>query len=56
MQLIWGSDGRAVRDVFVAAKQIVRNGQLTGVDLETLKTEAAKAQKALLRRLSRAGG
>ena len=56
MQLIWGSDGRAVRDVFVAAKQIVRNGQLTGVNLETLKTEAAKAQKALLRRLSRAGG
>lgn len=52
MQLIWGSNGQAVRDVFVAGNQIVRDGRLTGIDLNDLRQEAAEAQKALL---SRAG-
>lgn len=52
MHLIWGSSGKAVRDVFVAGNQIVRDGRLTGIDLEDLRQEASKAQKALL---SRAG-
>lgn len=50
MHLIWGSDGRAVRDVFVAGTQIVKDSKLTGIDLDDLQEEAAKAQKALLLR------
>lgn len=50
MHLIWGSNGRAVRDVFVAGNQIVRDGKLTGIDLDDLRSEASKAQEALLRR------
>ena len=50
MQLIWSSNGRAVRDVFVAGTQIVQNGKLTGIDLDDLRQEAAKAQAALLLR------
>ena len=55
MQLIWGSNGQAVRDVFVAGNQIVRDGKLTGIDLDDLRSEAAKAQEALLRRAGLSG-
>ncbi len=50
MQLIWSSNGRSVRDVFVAGQQVVENGKLTGIDLNNLQQEAAKAQEALLLR------
>lgn len=55
MQLIWGSTGRAVRDVFVAGTQIVQNSKLTGIDLDNLRQEATKAQKALLHRAGLSG-
>ena len=55
MQLIWGSNGQAVRDVFVAGTQIVRNGKLTGIDLDDLRLEATKAQEALFRRARLSG-
>lgn len=55
MHLIWGSNGQAVRDVFVAGNQIVRDGKLTGIDLDDLRSEAAKAQEALLRRAGLGG-
>jgi len=55
MQLIWGSNGNVVRDVFVAGTQIVRDSKLTGIDLNHLRQEAAKAQKALLLRAGLAG-
>ena len=55
MQLIWGSTGRAVRDVFVAGTQIVRDSKLTGIDLDDLRIEAQKAQEALMRRAGLSG-
>ena len=55
MQLIWGSNGNAVRDVFVAGQQVVENSKLTGIDLNDLRQEAAKAQKALLHRAGLSG-
>ena len=50
IHLIWGSNGQAVRDVFVAGNQIVKDFNLTGIDLDDLRLEAAKAQEALLLR------
>ena len=55
MQLIWSSNGRSVRDVFVAGTQIVKDGKLTGIDLNYLRQEANKAQRALLLRAGLAG-
>ena len=55
MQLIWSSNGNAVRDVFVAGTQIVKDGKLTGIDLNYLRQEATKAQRALLLRAGLAG-
>lgn len=55
MQLIWGSNGNAVRDVFVAGQQVVEKSKLTGIDLDNLRQEAAKAQKALLHRAGLSG-
>lgn len=50
LQLIWGSDGRSVRDVYVAGNQVVEDGQLVGVDLVALAIEAADAGVALRKR------
>ena len=55
MQLIWGSNGNAVRDVFVAGRQVVRDAKLTGIDLDDLRIEAQKAQEALMRRAGLSG-
>jgi 5-methylthioadenosine/S-adenosylhomocysteine deaminase len=49
-QLVWGSDGRSVRDVFVAGHKVVANGLPTGVDVLALGAEAQAAGTALLRR------
>jgi 5-methylthioadenosine/S-adenosylhomocysteine deaminase len=39
-QLVWGSDGRSVNDVFIAGKMIVRDGSCVTVDLDALRNEA----------------
>ena len=52
LQLVWGTDGRSVRDVIVAGRPVVRHGACVTVDLAVLHAEAAEAQRSLL---SRAG-
>ncbi|MDB5446261.1 MAG: putative hydrolase [Phenylobacterium sp.] len=47
IQLVWGTDGRSVRDVFVGGKDIVRGGRCVTVDLLELKLTAAEAAAAL---------
>ena len=49
-QLVWGSDGRSVRDVWIAGEQVVADGRPTSVDLDALAAEAAEASKAILQR------
>ena len=49
-QLLWGSDGRSVRDVWIAGEQVVADGRPTSVDLDALAAEAADASKAILHR------
>jgi 5-methylthioadenosine/S-adenosylhomocysteine deaminase len=48
-QLIWASDGRSVRDVLIAGRHVVRAGQCTTVDLDSLRAEATARRDALLR-------
>ena len=50
LQLVWGSDGRDVRDVFIGGRPVVRNGRCTTVALDELRLTAAAAQRDLLRR------
>ncbi len=50
LQLVWGTDGRSVRDVFVAGREVVREGRCVNVDAETLWKEAGALQQALLDR------
>ncbi|MGH9209845.1 MAG: amidohydrolase family protein [Acidimicrobiales bacterium] len=50
LQLVWGTDGRAVQDVMVAGRWVVRGRQPTGVDLAALRTAARDAQAALVAR------
>ena len=50
LQLVWGSDGRSVRDVVVAGRPVVRDGACVTVDLAALHAEAAEAQSSLLAR------
>ena len=50
LQLVWGSDGRDVRDVFIGGRPVVRDGRCTSVDVAELRTSAATAQRDLLRR------
>ena len=50
LQLVWGSDGRDVRDVFIGGRPVVRDGRCTTVDVDELRTAAATAQRDLLRR------
>src|SRR3954468_867650 len=50
MQLVWGTDGRSVRDVFVAGRTVVRDGQCLTVDVEELRIEAQRRQSSLLDR------
>jgi 5-methylthioadenosine/S-adenosylhomocysteine deaminase len=47
LQLVWGSDGRSVRDVYVAGKLVVDDGQVLGADATELANEAAVAGRAL---------
>ena len=50
LQLVWGSDGRDVRDVFIGGRPVVRGGQCTTVDVADLRAAAATAQRDLLHR------
>ncbi|HEY4609314.1 MAG TPA: amidohydrolase family protein, partial [Ilumatobacteraceae bacterium] len=50
MQLVWGTDGRSVRDVFVAGRPLVRDGRCMTVDVDELRIEAQRRQSSLLDR------
>jgi 5-methylthioadenosine/S-adenosylhomocysteine deaminase len=50
MQLVWGTDGRSVRDVFIAGRTVVRNSRCTTVDVDELRIEAQRRQSSLLDR------
>ena len=50
LQLIWGSDGRSVRDVYVAGNKVVADGRLTTVDIDALVDDAVTAGTALRQR------
>jgi 5-methylthioadenosine/S-adenosylhomocysteine deaminase len=48
--LVFGTDGRTVRDVLVDGHVVVRGGWCTTVDVDALRDEAAAAARALLAR------
>jgi 5-methylthioadenosine/S-adenosylhomocysteine deaminase len=50
LQLVWGTDGRSVRDVLVDGRWVVRDRRPTQVDLDELRTAAAEARTALVAR------
>ena len=50
LQLVGGTDGRSVRDVFVAGRAVLRDGGCVNVDAETLWREAGAMQQSLLDR------
>ena len=50
LQLVWGTDGRAVRDVIVAGQVIVRDGRSTRVDERALAARAKAAGASLRER------
>lgn len=52
LQLVWGTDGRSVRDVVIAGQTVVRDGECTTVDGGALRAAARERQASLL---SRAG-
>lgn len=47
-QLIWASDGRSVRNVWVGGRAVVRDGGCVTVDLEGLRDEARKRRDFFL--------
>lgn len=50
LQLVWGTDGRSVRDVYVAGRRVVADGRVTTIDAEALYAEANTRQADLLER------
>ncbi|WP_044563030.1 amidohydrolase family protein [Azospirillum sp. B4] len=48
LQLVWGTDGRSVRDVVVDGRVVVREGRCLTVDEDALRLEARASQAALL--------
>lgn len=50
LQLVWGTDGRSVRDVVVDGRVVVRDGRCTTVDLDDLRAAATERRSALWRR------
>ncbi len=50
LHLVWGTDGRTVRDVVVDGHIVVRDGRCTRVDEDALAAEARGAQRALFER------
>lgn len=47
LQLVWGSDGRSVRDVYVAGEQVVADGVVSALDVHALADDAVAAGRAL---------
>jgi 5-methylthioadenosine/S-adenosylhomocysteine deaminase len=50
LQLVWSADGRTVRDVLVAGKEVVRGGRCVTVDLAAARASAREAAAALFDR------
>ncbi len=50
LHLVWGTDGRSVRDVLVDGKVVVRDGRCTTVDEDALRAEVVAARARLLER------
>ena len=50
LQLVWGTDGRSVRDVFVAGRHVVADGKVVSIDVAALAAAAADHQRHLLER------
>jgi 5-methylthioadenosine/S-adenosylhomocysteine deaminase len=50
LQLVWGTDGRSVRDVFVDGRQVLADGRVTTIDTDDLARVAAERQASLLAR------
>jgi 5-methylthioadenosine/S-adenosylhomocysteine deaminase len=50
LQLVWGTDGRSVRDVFIAGRDVVRDGRCVTVDADALWRESESMQQSLLQR------
>jgi 5-methylthioadenosine/S-adenosylhomocysteine deaminase len=48
LQLMWASDGRSVRDVLIAGREVVRDGRCVTVDLDALRGEAARRRDHFL--------
>ena len=50
LQLVWGTDGRSVRDVFVAGRHVVESGRVVSIDVDALAEAATEHQRFLLDR------
>lgn len=50
LQLVWGTDGRSVRDVVVAGSPVLRDGRIVKVDAAELRRQATELQRSLLAR------
>jgi 5-methylthioadenosine/S-adenosylhomocysteine deaminase len=48
LQLMWASDGRSVRDVLIAGREVVRDGRCVTVDVDVLRDEAARRRDHFL--------
>lgn len=50
LQLVWGTDGRSVRDVIVAGEIVLRDRRSTRVDEDALRSAARERSRHLMRR------
>ncbi len=50
LQLVWGTDGRSVRDVFVAGNAVIRDGACVTVDAPEVRRSSQAQQTSLLGR------
>lgn len=50
LQLVWGTDGRTVRDVLIAGRPVLLDGECVNVDTAAVHAEAEERQGALLAR------
>jgi 5-methylthioadenosine/S-adenosylhomocysteine deaminase len=50
LHLVWGTDGRSVRDVIVDGRIVVRDSRCISVDEDELREQAREARRALLAR------
>jgi 5-methylthioadenosine/S-adenosylhomocysteine deaminase len=55
LNLVWGTDGRSVRDVLVDGRIVVRDGSSTLVDEAALAAQAREAQQRLIKDAGLAG-